>query len=100
MAKVGMINREEKRAKTVKRDSAKRDEIKKAIIAAPGLDEKMTLSQKLADLDRNGSKARQRNRCSLTGRPRGFHSRFGLSRNKLRELASMGQLPGVRKASW
>ena len=100
MAKVCMINREEKRAKIVKRDTAKRDAIKTAIIAAETLEDKMGLSQKLADLDRNGSKSRQRNRCSLTGRPRGFNARFGLSRNKLRELASMGQLPGVRKASW
>ena len=100
MAKVGMINREDKRAKTVKRDAAKRAEIKKSIVSAEGLEEKMALSQKLADLDRNGSKARQRNRCSLTGRPRGFNGRFGLSRNKLRELASLGLLPGVRKGSW
>lgn len=100
MAKVGMINRENKRAKTVKRDSAKRAEIKKAVVAAETLDEKMALSQKLAELDRNGSAARQRNRCSLTGRPRGFNGRFGLSRNKLRELASLGLLPGVRKGSW
>lgn len=100
MAKVCMINREEKRTKIVKRDNAKRDAIKTAIIAAESLSDKMTLSQQLADLDRNGSKARQRNRCSLTGRPRGFNGRFGLSRNKLRELASMGLLPGVRKASW
>ena len=100
MAKVGMINREEKRTKTAKRDSAKREIIKAAIIAADSLEGKMELSQKLADLDRNGSKARGRNRCSLTGRPRGFHSRFGICRNKLRELASLGLLPGVRKASW
>ena len=100
MAKVGMINREDKRAKTVKRDAAKRAEIKKAVVAAESLEEKMALSQKLAGLDRNGCKARQRNRCSLTGRPRGFNGRFGLSRNKLRELASLGLLPGVRKGSW
>jgi len=100
MAKVGMINREEKRTKTAKRDTAKRDVIKLAIIAADSLEGKMELSQKLADMDRNGSKARGRNRCSLTGRPRGFHARFGICRNKLRELASMGLLPGVRKASW
>lgn len=100
MAKVCMINREEKRAKIVKRDSAKRDALKKAILAAASLDEKMTLSQQLAKLNRNGSEIRQRNRCSLTGRPRGFYGRFGLSRNKLRELASLGLLPGVRKGSW
>jgi small subunit ribosomal protein S14 len=100
MAKVCMINREEKRAKVVKRDTAKRDALKKAIVAAASLDEKMELSQKLAHLDRNGSEIRKRNRCSLTGRPRAYNGRFGLSRNKLRELASLGLLPGVRKASW
>lgn len=100
MAKLCMLRREEKREKVAKRDSKKRSDIKAAIIAASDLDEKMKLSQKLASLDRNGAKTRQRNRCSLTGRPRGFNARFGLSRNKLRELASMGLLPGVRKGSW
>lgn len=100
MAKVGMINRENTRAKLGKRDAEKRAELKKAIVATEDLDEKMTLVQTLADMARNGSKSRQRNRCSLTGRPRGFNGRFGLSRNKLRELASLGLLPGVRKASW
>jgi len=100
MAKVCMINREVTRAKVAKRDTAKRAKIKEAILATENLDEKMTLSQKLAGLDRNGSKSRGRNRCAMTGRPRGYHSRFGLSRNKLRELASAGLLPGVRKASW
>ncbi len=100
MAKVCMINRETARAKVAKRDGAKREKIKEAIVAAADLSEKMALSQKLASLDRNGSKARGRNRCAMTGRPRGFHSRFGLCRNKLRELASAGLLPGVRKGSW
>ena len=100
MAKVCMINREENRAKTAKRDAEKRSKLKEAIVKAVELADKMALSQKLASLDRNGSKARGRNRCSLTGRPRGYHKRFGLSRNKLRELASTGLLPGVRKASW
>jgi small subunit ribosomal protein S14 len=100
MAKVCMINREEKRAKVAKRDTAKRDALKTAILAAADLMDKLGLSQKLAKLDRNGAKTRGRNRCSLTGRPRGYHKRFGLCRNKLRELASAGLLPGVRKASW
>lgn len=100
MAKVCMINREENRAKVAKRDTAKRAKIKEAIVAAADVSEKLALTQQLADMDRNGSKARGRNRCSLTGRPRGYHKRFGLCRNKLRELASFGLLPGVRKASW
>ena len=100
MAKLCMIHREEKRLKVAKRDADKRTKLKAAIVAAADLSEKMSLSQQLAKLDRNGAVTRQRNRCSLTGRPRGFNGRFGLSRNKLRELASMGLLPGVRKASW
>jgi small subunit ribosomal protein S14 len=100
MAKVCMINREENRAKVAKRDTAKRSKIKEAIVAAADVAEKLALTQQLAGMDRNGSKARGRNRCSLTGRPRGYHKRFGLCRNKLRELASFGLLPGVRKASW
>lgn len=100
MAKTCMINREEKRAKVVKRDTAKRNTLKEAIVAATDMMEKLVFAQKLAKLDRNGSKIRGRNRCSMTGRPRGYHNRFGLSRNKLRELASAGLLPGVRKGSW
>lgn len=100
MAKVCMINREEQRAKVAKRDTAKRAKIKEAILATADLGEKMALSQKLAGMDRNGAKIRGRNRCAMTGRPRGYHARFGLSRNKLRELASAGLLPGVRKGSW
>lgn len=100
MAKLCMIFREVKRKKVAKRDLEKRTKLKAAIVAAVELADKMSLSQQLAKLDRNGAKTRQRNRCSLTGRPRGFNGRFGLSRNKLRELASMGLLPGVRKASW
>ncbi|NBV54103.1 MAG: 30S ribosomal protein S14 [Proteobacteria bacterium] len=100
MAKTCMLNREIKRQKVSKRDTAKRAKLKEAIVAAATLEEKMELSQKLSKLDRNGAKTRQRNRCSLTGRPRGFYSRFGLSRNMLRQMASRGLLPGVRKASW
>lgn len=100
MAKLCMIFREVKRKKVANRDADKRSKLKAAIVAASELTEKMALSQKLAKLDRNGAKIRQRNRCSLTGRPRGFNGRFGLSRNKLRELASLGLLPGVRKGSW
>lgn len=100
MAKVGMLNREDNRAKLGKRDAEKRAALKKAIVATEDFEEKMALVQKLADLPRNGAKVRQHNRCSLTGRPHGYHRRFGLSRNKLRELASLGLLPGVRKGSW
>jgi small subunit ribosomal protein S14 len=100
MAKTCMFNREEKRLKVAKRDADKRSKIKAAILVADDLSDKMTLSQQLAKLDRNGSESRQRNRCSLTGRPRAFYNRFGICRNMLRDMASKGMLPGVRKASW
>lgn len=100
MAKRCMIFREVKRKTVAHRDADKRAKLKAAILATPELAEKMLLAQQLASLNRNGSKSRQRNRCSLTGRPRGYYSRFGLSRNMLRNMASMGLLPGVRKASW
>ncbi len=87
MAKVCSINRNEKRKKMTKRDSAKRAKLK-AII----MDRELP--------PRNGAKNRIRNRCELTGRPRSFHGKFSLSRIMLRKLASEGQLPGVVKSSW
>lgn len=101
MAKTCMINREEKREHVAKRDAAKRQALK-AVITNESLDfsERMAARDKLNKLDRNGAEIRQRNRCSFTGRPRGYHRAFGLCRNMLRELASKGLLPGVRKASW
>jgi small subunit ribosomal protein S14 len=96
-----MINREEKRAAVAKRDTAKRDALKAAVInESLSFTERMAARDKLNKLDRNGAEARGRNRCSFTGRPRGFHRAFGICRNVLRELASKGLLPGVRKASW
>ena len=101
MAKTCMLNREAKRQHVAERDTAKRAALKATILDETiSFDERMTARDKLNGLDRNGAKIRQRKRCALTGRPRGFHNRFGLSRNKLREMASKGQLPGVRKASW
>ena len=64
------------------------------------LEERFSLVMKLAKLPRNSAQTRVRNRCALTGRPRGYHRRMGLSRNMLRELAAQGLLPGVIKASW
>lgn len=101
MAKVSMINRELKRAQVTKRDTAKRDELKKMIIdESLSFEERMEARDKLNKMDVNGAKVRGRNRCSFTGRPRGYHRRFGVSRNVLREMASAGLLPGVRKGSW
>jgi small subunit ribosomal protein S14 len=101
MAKMSMINREKRRAKLVKRYAKKRVELK-AIIADPevGFDEKQEAMFALQKLPRDSSPVRQRNRCAVSGRPRGFYRKFGLGRNKLREAAMRGDVPGLRKASW
>jgi small subunit ribosomal protein S14 len=101
MAKVCMINREKKRERTVKKYAAKRAELK-AIIRNPASsdDDRMQAVQKLQALPRNASPSRMRNRCRLTGRPHGFYRKFGLGRNKLREAAMRGDVPGLHKASW
>jgi len=101
MAKVSMINREKKRTKLVAKYANKRAELKK-IIADPeiGFEEKQQAMFALQKLPRDSSPVRQRNRCEVTGRPRGFYRKFGLSRNKLREATMRGDVPGLRKASW
>ena len=101
MAKTSMVERETKRAKLVKKYAARRAELKKAV-ANPKLsfDDRMEAQQKLQKLPRDASPTRQRNRCALTGRPRGVYRKFGLGRNKLREATMRGDVPGLRKASW
>ena len=101
MAKVSMINRENKRTKLVAKYAAKRAELK-AIISNPevGYEEKQNAMFALQKLPRDSSPARQRNRCAISGRPRGFYRKFGLGRNMLREAAMRGDVPGLRKASW
>jgi small subunit ribosomal protein S14 len=101
MAKLALINREDKRAKLVAKFAAKRKALN-AIIdnAALSDDERMDARLKLQQLPRNASPVRQRNRCALTGRPRGVFRKFGLCRNKLREIAMRGEVPGLTKASW
>ncbi len=101
MAKVSMINREKRRAKLAAKYAKKRAELK-AVIADPevGFDEKQQAMFALQKLPRDSSPVRQRNRCQVTGRPRGFYRKFGLSRNKLREATMRGDVPGLRKASW
>ena len=96
-----MINREKKRTKLVGKFAARRAELK-AIIADPeiGFEEKQQAMFALQKLPRDSSPVRQRNRCQVTGRPRGFYRKFGLSRNKLREATMRGDVPGLRKASW
>lgn len=101
MAKLALKNREAKRAKTVAKYAAKRAELL-AIINDAKLsdDERMDARLKMQQLPRNASPSRQRNRCALTGRPRGVFRKFGLCRNKLREIAMRGEVPGMTKASW
>lgn len=101
MAKLALINREEKRAKLVAKFAAKRAALN-AQIKDQSLSEedRMAARLKLQQLPRNSSPSRQRNRCNLTGRPRGVFRKFGLCRNKLREIAFRGEVPGMTKASW
>ena len=101
MAKTAVVNRDLKRRKTVKRYAKKRAELI-ATINNLRLSEDVRLDarQKLQQLPRDASPSRLRNRCRLTGRPRGVYSKFGLGRNKLREIAMRGEIPGVVKASW
>ena len=101
MAKRCMIEREIKRSKTVRKYAAKRAELK-AVIANINLpeEERYNAQLKLQALPRDASPCRQRNRCRVTGRPHGFYRKFGLARNKLREHAMNGEVPGLVKASW
>jgi len=101
MAKVCMIERDKKRKKLVERYKEKRAELK-AIIKDQSVspEERFQATLKLAELPRNSSKTRMRNRCAITGRPRSYYRKFNLSRIALRDLASRGELPGVVKSSW
>lgn len=101
MAKVSMIQREKKREKTVAKYAAKRAELK-ALISNPNTSEedRWEAQQKFQKLPRNASPSRQRNRCRVTGRPHGYLRKFGLCRNKLREAAMRGDVPGLTKSSW
>jgi len=101
MAKLSLINREQKRRKTVERFAAKRA----ALIAImddqkASDDDRQAAREKFQALPRNASPTRLRNRCQITGRPRGVFRKFGLARNKLREAAMRGEIPGLVKASW
>ncbi len=101
MAKKSMIAREKKRTKLVKQLAGKRAALKKTISSEEvGFEEKMEAVTALQKLPRDSSPARQRNRCRITGRPHGYYRKFGLSRNKLREAAMRGDVPGLVKASW
>lgn len=101
MAKLALINREDKRRRMVKKFAAKRQALK-AIINDVNQDDaaRMDARLKLQTLPRNASESRLRNRCQITGRPRGVFRKFGLCRNMIREFAMKGEIPGVVKASW
>ena len=102
MAKIALINREQKRRETVKRFAAKRAAVDRDHQEQQGRPTRTARQarEKLQRLPRNASPVRLRNRCALTGRPRGVFRKFGLGRNKLREIAMRGEIPGVTKASW
>ncbi|MSQ05464.1 MAG: 30S ribosomal protein S14 [Nitrosomonadaceae bacterium] len=101
MAKIALINRNLKRRETVKKFAAYRNELLVVINSTKTSNEDRRSARiKLQMLPRNASPVRVRNRCLLTGRPRGVYSKFGLGRSKLRDIAMSGEIPGVTKASW
>jgi len=101
MAKTSMIMRELKREKLVAKYAKKRAGLKAIIRNINSSDEERSAAQlKLNSLPRDSSPSRQRTRCAITGRPRGVYRKFGLGRNKLREAAMSGEIPGLTKASW
>ena len=101
MSKLALINRNEKRKKLVAKYAKRRDALQAIIDDPKASDEtRYEARLKIQALPRNANKTRIRNRCALTGRPRGVYSKFGLGRNKLRDFAMKGEVPGVVKASW
>ena len=101
MAKLALKLREQKRRKTVAKFKAKRQALLELLQNPATSDEERDAARvKLQKLPRDASPTRLRNRCALTGRPRGVYRKFGLARNKLRDLAMKGEVPGVIKASW
>ena len=101
MAKKSMIQRNVNRAKLVKNSSSRRAKLKSIVMdRTKSAEERWSAQLKLAEMPRNGAKIRLRNRCAITGRPRGYHRRFNMSRIALRELGSCGLIPGLVKASW
>jgi small subunit ribosomal protein S14 len=101
MAKTSMVNRETKRGKLVKRYAARRAKLREIISNPKSADTAREEAQaKLQALPRDSSPSRLRNRCQITGRPRGYYRKFGLGRTKLREATMRGEIPGLGKASW
>ncbi len=101
MAKMCMINREKKRKRMVQKYAVKRDALR-AMIKSPATsdEDREQAVHKLQAMPRNASPSRMRNRCRITGRPHGYYRKFGLARNKLREAAMRGDIPGLHMASW
>ena len=101
MAKLALINRQYKREKLVAKFAKKRASLESVVDNQKVSEEDRYAARlKLQSLPRNANPTRLRNRCALTGRPRGFYRKFGLGRNKLREYAMRGEIPGIVKASW
>ena len=101
MAKTSSIEKNKRRIILSSQDLSKRQALKDLIMNKnTPIDERFQAQMKLAKMRRNGARSRIRNRCALTGRPRGFHNRVKLSRIALRDLASHGQIPGMNKSSW
>ncbi|HTT42928.1 MAG TPA: 30S ribosomal protein S14 [Steroidobacteraceae bacterium] len=101
MAKTSMVEREKRRASIVKKYAAKRAKLKELIRSPKSSPEERLAAQvELQKQPRDAAKSRQRKRCAITGRSRGVYRKFGLSRVKIREVASRGEIPGLSKASW
>jgi small subunit ribosomal protein S14 len=100
MAKLALINKQKRREKLVAQYAKKRETIKAKMSVNATPEERMDAMKKLAKLPRNANPTRLHNRCSVTGRARGYSRLFGLCRQQVRTLASEGKLPGVRKSSW
>lgn len=101
MAKTSVVVRNKKRIRMAKQYRTRRDKLKNVIMDRKTSDEdRFAATLKLAQLPRNSARVRVRNRCELTGRPRAVYRKFRMARNKLRELASKGQIPGLVKSSW
>ena len=101
MAKKSAVERDKKRRRMTAKNAARRAELKAQVMdRKTSPEERLEAVLKLATLPRNASKVRQRNRCEVTGRPRGVYRKFKLGRVMLRELASKGQIPGMVKSSW
>jgi small subunit ribosomal protein S14 len=101
MAKTSVVWRNKKRVRLGKLHRGRREKLKAIIMdQQTSAEDRFTATVKLSQLPRNSSRVRQRNRCELTGRPRAVYRKFKIARNKLRELASKGQIPGLVKSSW